>query len=151
MDLHELVTFGVSGKPEPQGSKSAIVRNGRALIVEGRRSTSRRRFEAWRRAVTAAARAAWVGRAPLSGPVAITCDFRFARPKTHYRISGGLRPSAPAHRVARPDLDKLIRAVLDSITAAHLWGDDSQVVKTSASKSWAPTDGVSISIFEVAS
>jgi len=38
----------------------------------------------------------------------------------------------------RPDLDKLVRAVLDALTDV-CYEDDSQVIRLRASKVWAPT------------
>ena len=83
----------------------------------------------WREAVTAAAIAA--GAARWDGPVVVRLEFRFDRPKGHWGAKG-LRPSAPAAKTSKPDLDKLVRAVLDGLWPA--WGDDAQVVELTASK-----------------
>lgn len=57
----------------------------------------------------------------LEGPVAIEVTVTIDRPK-----------SAPKTRVwpavRNGDADKIARAVLDALTEAELWGDDSQVV-----------------------
>jgi Holliday junction resolvase RusA-like endonuclease len=44
-----------------------------------------------------------------------------------------------------PDLDKLIRAILDALTGV-VWRDDGQVVDIVASKVYADTPGVDVVI-----
>jgi Holliday junction resolvase RusA-like endonuclease len=44
-----------------------------------------------------------------------------------------------------PDLDKLVRAILDSLTGV-VWRDDAQVVDIVARKVYAETPGVDIAI-----
>ena len=45
-----------------------------------------------------------------------------------------------------PDLDKLVRAVCDSLTDAEVWEDDAQLVRLTCEKHYvnAGEDGVSI-------
>src|SRR5690606_28008962 len=72
----------------------------------------------WRAKVAATARAAYGPTPPVEDPVLLIAQFRLPRPKTSKRVW-------PA---VRPDLDKLTRALLDGITEAGVWRDDSQVV-----------------------
>jgi len=44
--------------------------------------------------------------------------------------------SAPDYPSKPPDIDKLMRAVLDSLTDAMVWTDDSLVVSVLARKVW---------------
>lgn len=70
-------------------------------------------------------------------PVAVRLEFWMARPKSHYRTgrnSHALRYAAPKHPAGKPDVDKLARAVLDAITSAGVWRDDSLVVDLHVSK-----------------
>jgi Holliday junction resolvase RusA-like endonuclease len=60
--------------------------------------------------------------------VLVTAVFYFDRPKKHFRANGTLRDDAPAFHVARPDAEKLMRALLDAITGV-CFHDDSQVAK----------------------
>lgn len=60
-------------------------------------------------------------------------DFAFIKPKTVNRN----RPSV------KPDLDKLIRAVLDALTGIA-YTDDSQVVRILAQKSYGSVEGVRV-------
>lgn len=90
---------------------------------------------AWRSAISLEARKA--GAFPSRAPITLNMDFTFMKPRTVKRE----QPTVP------PDLDKLVRAVLDSLTAiAYL--DDSQVVKLTATKSYGDLPGVTIEIHE---
>ncbi len=63
--------------------------------------------------------------------------FVFNRPKT-------VKRDEP---YVRPDLDKLIRAVLDGLTGVA-YEDDQQVVRLTAQKAYGETEGVHIKISE---
>lgn len=67
---------------------------------------------------------------PIAGPVSLSVDFRFPRPKSHFRAKAGtLKPVAPYWRTAkRGDIDNCLKAVMDALTRVRLWWDDSQVV-----------------------
>lgn len=120
----------VYGTPQPQGNKTAFVRGGRAVLVEGRRPDARAAFHDWRTAISAAARAHQHDHEHglLDTPCTIEISFRLPRPK-----------SAPKRRLwpdSRPDIDKLTRAVLDAITGT-LITNDSRVVHVTATKRFA--------------
>lgn len=70
---------------------------------------------------------------PLSGPIAVVCEFTVRKPTT-----------APKTRitwpVARPDLDKYVRGILDSLAAAGVYKDDSQVVSLTGTKTFPDQD-----------
>jgi len=132
--------FDVAGIPVPQGSLRAFARrNGGRPIV----TSDNTRTRPWKAAVTAAASEArqWVS----MGPVVVEIDFGLPRPKGHYGRRG-LLPSAPDYPAGRPDVDKLIRAVLDACTEARLWHDDAQVVAVSAIKAWSETPGAHVRV-----
>lgn len=86
----------------------------------------------WRRTVVLLTRQAIAQRRrpaprfPLDGPVMARLDFVLPRGRT-------VRRPLPA---VRPDLDHLIRAALDSLTAAHALVDDGRVVTLLASKTY---------------
>lgn len=69
-----------------------------------------------------------------TGPMKVEATFWLPRPKAHYRANGQLKPAPwwPVGRVG--DLDKFVRALLDALTDAGVWGDDSQVVQLTAEK-----------------
>ena len=84
---------------------------------------------------------------PVSGPVRLFMDFAFPRPKGHWTKKGALTKGASECHVQRPDLDNIAKSTMDAMTAAGVWGDDSQVVSLSLHKRWADADempGVSI-------
>ena len=83
---------------------------------------------AWRNAVGLMARTALRGRAPITGPVRLSAEFRFARPPSHLKKSGGLKKGKPRAKVSAPDLSKLVRCIEDALTDAGVWEDDSRVV-----------------------
>jgi len=123
----------VLGIPQPQGNKTAFVVKGRAVLVEGRRKESRASFQSWRQAVAHEA-AAWAKLsglpAPIDGPVRMDVTFSLPRPKS--------APKRVLHPAARPDVDKLLRAVLDSLTGI-VFTDDARVVKCNVEKKFATT------------
>lgn len=118
----------VLGAPQPQGSKKGFVVKGtrRVVIVDDNPES----LKAWRTEVATAARNT-MGRAePLAGPVVVGCAFYIPRPKYHYRtgrFAELLRPDAPLYCTTKPDVDKLLRAILDALTGV-CYTDDSQVV-----------------------
>jgi crossover junction endodeoxyribonuclease RusA len=134
------LTVEVRGLPAPQGSKSykGQTKKGRPILAE-----SSAALKPWRLQVQSAledamqdlrVRAArrdldpWQS-FPIEGPVAVVATFTMRKPK-----------SAPKTRrtfpVTKPDVDKLLRAVLDAGTAAGVWGDDSQVIEETARKAY---------------
>lgn len=127
-----VLSVHVEGEPIPQGSKTVF--NGRAVDANAKK------LRPWRKQVTrAAAAAAFVAghSAPLEGALAVSMEFTFVRGKT-------VRRDLP--HVA-PDLDKLVRAVDDSLTNARVWKDDGQVTTISARKIYGPTAGVRVSVY----
>jgi crossover junction endodeoxyribonuclease RusA len=131
------VWFTVAGLPAPQGSKRAFVnhRTGKPVVLE----MGGAKLSDWRRAVRDTAVGVMLGmtpgaaRVPLTGPLSVSLAFMLPKPK-----------SAPKTRRIypdkRPDLDKLVRAVLDGLTGP-LFADDAQVVSLAAYKAYAG-DGI---------
>jgi crossover junction endodeoxyribonuclease RusA len=119
------LTIDVSGDPASQGSHSVI--NGRIVQVNSAK------HKRWRNAVVFAALDLigedWV---PIDEPVELSVIFYLPRPKTATR-------EFPA---VMPDLDKLIRAVGDSLTTAGIISDDSRIIAIHAQKLYADARGV---------
>jgi Holliday junction resolvase RusA-like endonuclease len=126
------LAFQVFGDPVPQGSKRAFVVKNRAVVVDDNKSTLR----SWRSAVIDAARAELNGEAPELGPVRITLMFFLRRPQ---------RPKAGVP-IVKPDVDKLARAVLDGMTDAGVFRDDSQVTTLTARKRYT-TEAPCVRVF----
>lgn len=129
------------GVPAPQGSKRHV---GNGIMVESSRAVG-----PWREAVRAETQRAMTE--PMAGAVLVTVAFALPRPKGHYRtgrFSGQLRPGAPHWHASTPDLDKLVRAVLDGLTAGGAWKDDSQVCRIVAHKFYSVPTGCTIELEE---
>jgi Holliday junction resolvase RusA-like endonuclease len=150
----------VPGIPVPQGSMKGYVRRGKGGGAGTVALTNNNpKLIEWRMKVTGHAIAkqpewAEVSKAvfPMEGPIGIRLDFILPRPQSHYgtgRNAKVLKPSAPKYPTGTPDLDKLVRAILDALTDARVWDDDSQVVLVKAVKeyegpSWPQGTGVRI-------
>ena len=121
-----MIQFFVEGTPIPQGSMKHI---GNGRMIHSRATE----LATWRALIALAAKQA--GCTPIDSPIIISMRFQLKRPKTVKRD----HPTVP------PDLDKLVRGVLDGLTnTAYL--DDSQVIDIKASKVYSETPGVEIEI-----
>ena len=128
-----MISFALEGvKPIPQGSMRHI---GNGRMIHNRAED----LAVYRAALALVAKQKF--KTPTDEPVAITIDFGLVKPKTSKRTN----PTVP------PDLDKLIRAVLDGLTGV-VYQDDAQVVKVTAykvySSSYFVRIGVEIGSFE---
>ncbi len=159
-----VVMIFVPGKAVPQGSKTAFISKstGRPIVVD-----KDVRLPQWRSTVTSHA----LGRlkaydhvdtirpfdVPMLGPVAVSITFVMERPRSHYgtgKNAEKIKASSPRFPATMPDIDKLIRAILDGLTDAQVWRDDGQVVWLQAAKRYADSTplrgpGVHITIGEM--
>lgn len=117
--------FFVAGKPVPQGSLKFI--NGHAIHVRAQD------LALWRADIANSARAIGIGKA--EGAVEIILTFVMLKPKSVKR----------EQPFVRPDLDKLIRAVLDGLTDVA-YVDDCQVTRITATKTYGENQGVWIRV-----
>ena len=127
--MTQSVEFDVVGLPAPQGSKSAFVRGGRAVIVEGSSKSGRDKHAAWRSSVAEEARKA-LGECgePFTGPTEVVMVFYLPLPASD--------PHRTLH-TSTPDLDKLVRSTGDALVNAGLVRDDSLFWLISAKKGYA--------------
>jgi len=88
----------------------------------------------WRSQIALAARQA--GATPADGSIAINMTFTMNKPRTVTR----------PHPTVAPDLDKLVRAVLDGLTAIA-YRDDAQVTAITAKKIYGERPGVNIALW----
>lgn len=109
----------VPGRPAPQGSKRHV---GKGVMVE-----SSKEVKPWRESIRWAVLEWAHGELNAEGPMSVRLVFIMPRP-----ASTPKRRTPPA--VKRPDVDKLVRAVLDALSSAFVWRDDSQVVELYAAK-----------------
>jgi Holliday junction resolvase RusA-like endonuclease len=111
-----LLEITVPGTAIPQGSKTAMVRNGRAIMYD-----SNPKLKKWRTDVTLFAKEA-ANRVGVTfdrdESLVITIQVFFLLPKTSKRKNPNVKP----------DADKLARSILDSLSDAGVWADDCQVI-----------------------
>ena len=114
----------IYGDPAPQGSKRVF--NGRIVEASGNK------LKIWRKAIAAACQnLVSEEHSLLLGPVRVEVEFYLPRPVS-VTIKKRALPIVP------PDLDKLLRGLLDGIGQSEvIWGDDSQVVQIDAVKIYA--------------
>lgn len=92
---------------------------------------------------------------PISGPVLVEVRFYMPRPAYHFGKGSNasvLKFGAPAFPDSKPDLDKLLRAILDGVTAGGAINDDSQVVSVECIKRYAgkgSLPGAEIGIYQM--
>ena len=114
------VSLSVSGDPASQGSHAIMY--GRIVQVNSSK------HKAWRKAIVQEAIATlpddWQ---PIDEPCELIVNFYMPKPAS-------VKRSLPT---VSPDLDKLIRAVGDSLTDSGIVVDDSRIVRISARKLYA--------------
>lgn len=121
--------FFVKGRPVPQGSLTFM----RGRPIHARAAD----LAAWRADIARLATGA--GYRPIQGGVKVSCQFVYNRPKS---------AATRGMPWVKPDLDKLVRAVLDGLTGVA-YDDDCQVVLISASKVYGAVQGVWIEIEQI--
>jgi crossover junction endodeoxyribonuclease RusA len=122
-----MITFTAYGTPIPKGSTKAFFRQGMRFPVV---TNDNKRTKPWADTVKCAALDA-IGSSNIlfpDGPVRIDILFKLPRPKS---LSKNV-----VHHVKKPDVDKLTRAIFDSLTGV-IWTDDSQVVDQHSLKTYA--------------
>lgn len=76
----------------------------------------------------------------MTRPITVDVDFTLSKPKS--------KPKWKLYPDVKPDLDKLVRAVFDSLSGI-IWKDDSLVCELSASKIYGDNPGADIYISEI--
>lgn len=148
----EVARFFVEGEPRPQGSKTPVRRGAKIILIEGTGSTPAR-HKAWRNSVVEVSRELMEreGVEELDCAVRVELRFKMPRPKSRHKLIRAV--------TVKPDIDKLVRAVLDGLTSSDKVGtlllrDDSRVVELYAEKYYHPKDsdepiGVEVAIFDI--
>lgn len=124
----------IAGEPRPQGSKKAFNRGAHIVLVEANKD-----LPAWRlRMETLLKLKRMELDNPFSTAVSVSLSFWLSRPKSVTR----------QYPTKTYDIDKLTRAVLDSLTKAEVIRDDSDVVDLVARKMYDDTheSGVLITV-----
>ncbi len=127
--------YVILGRPEPQGSTSSFIRNGKIATT-----SANKKLKPWRKTLSDAVFVE-SGCVPYLGaglePVTVTVDFFFQKP---------LRaPKRRRHHTVKPDVDKLLRAVLDALTGI-VYRDDAQVVDARGRKHYGMPERCEIEV-----
>lgn len=120
------VKFTAHGTPIPQGSTKAFYRPGMRFPVV---TSDNAKTKPWRQAIVDASLDVMAGRPPIEEAVELIVTFYLPRPKS--------APRKILEPAKKPDTDKLLRAVMDALTAAGVWRDDAQVTLVYAHKAFA--------------
>jgi len=129
--------FTVIGEPIPQGSLRAFIpKNWKRAVL----TSDNKRTRPWKQQVSGACLVARGGEsgAGRGVPMRLNVVFYFARPKSVKKL---------AEKTTRPDIDKCVRAVLDSLTGIA-YEDDSQVTEIHATKLYGNPPRAEIEIVE---
>jgi Holliday junction resolvase RusA-like endonuclease len=124
----------ILGTPEGQGSKTVASHTNAAGKTRSWVREQNRDLAPFRGRVVQTARDYWQDRPPLDRPLMVSIVFAFLRPGSHFSRGrttwGRLLPSAPGECVTTgDDIDKLQRALFDSLTIAGLIRDDKLIVR----------------------
>jgi len=129
--MTQLLHWFIEGTPVPQGSKTATVINGRAVMFE-----ANKKHKSWRDHVSSVIPQL---EQPSMNPVRVELMFYFNRPKTVKR----------AQMSVKPDIDKLSRSILDCLSGRVI-KDDSQVIILNARKEYTDkSPGVLVRVYEI--
>ena len=133
-----VIKFGAQGTPRPKGSTKSFRSNSTGKIIT---LNANDKTKGWEQTVRAAAINAMEPYKIAEGAVSVRCDFIMPRPKNHFSVSkktpGMLKEQYRAMEpTKKPDLDKLIRCVLDALTGV-VYLDDNQVTVVSGQKYYA--------------
>lgn len=141
--MNNCFSWKTLGIPAPQGSKR--------YVGMGRMIESCKALKPWREQIIADAKGLDIPETILT-PVSVSLVFCFPRPKSHLKKDGSFRAGTPTHKTSKPDIDKLARAVLDSLTLAGVFKDDAQVYSLTAEKRYcvgSEAPGVLITIMDM--
>lgn len=134
------IVIEVEGIPVPQGSKTCICRGGKPTMFEQAKG-----FGPWRTKIRQAAREHTVTWSRWT-PLAVSMLFYFPTTDDHY---------ADEYVVTKPDIDKLVRAVLDGLTFDNrgrgVLPDDCQVARLVVEERYGDPPGVIIGVADLSS
>ena len=134
------LTFVVTGVPTPKG-RPRMTRRGKVYTPA--------KTVAYERTVAVAAQvaASRLGATGMlfEGPVMVTIHCHFAMPKSWSRKRKTEMLYQPHTQL--PDLDNLVKAVLDGVNHTHnIWTDDKQVAAVTGTKHWSEESSVLVRV-----
>jgi len=138
------LSFFAIGTPVGQPRSRACIRGRHAGMYDPGTA------DAWKAAVASAAKATSDGHV-FDGPIRLSLTIYMPRPKNHFKANGSLKPSTQRWHTSKPDRDNIEKAILDAITKAGIWADDSLVCDGRTEKVYSDTalTGAQIRIEEI--
>lgn len=129
------ITFTVPGVPiaQPRQRHRIMTAQGRTFVKNY--TPSNAPVNTFKAACQIAARGAYQG-PPLIGPLSVTLQFIFPRPKC---MTFKKRPMPRVAKTGKPDIDNVFKAFADSLNGM-LWMDDAQVSRVTIEKWTAAGD-----------
>jgi len=138
----KLVDTWVEGEPKAQPRPRAFSRGGRIRLWDPGTA------DPWKALVAHELRP-YRPEQPIDAPVLLVVEFHLPRPQ---RLMRAKDQEEPVGCKSKPDIDNLLKAVMDSLTDDGWWTDDAVVVATSASKMFHAKHsgpGAAISIYQL--
>jgi crossover junction endodeoxyribonuclease RusA len=138
--MEDSISFTIVGNPTPKGS---LTRMPNGAMLQAGTANSRKRFSEWRTDIRDASLIAMNGRNPSNSAIRLMVEFALPYPTSSVRkYQMGWLPC-----VKKPDVDKLLRALMDGMTKV-VWRDDSQVIYVTVNKvyAWQGTTGATVSV-----
>jgi len=138
-----LAELTIPGTPVAQGRPRAR-RHGDGVQVYDPPKTAK-----WKRGACIVMRAAAPKPLPLcepDTPLGVEVVVIHARPKS----MSLLRQPGPVWKTSKPDVDNILKALLDAGGMAGLWHDDAQIVRLDARKVWRGSDqkpGITLRVY----
>jgi Holliday junction resolvase RusA-like endonuclease len=137
------LAFTVPGDPRGKGRPRATIRGGHAGLYTDAKTVT------YENLVKVAAHSAMAGRPPLNEPVSMRVSVRMVPAESHSAKKRAAMLAGELFPTKLPDLDNVVKAVLDGCNKV-VFRDDALVVRLTAQKTYAATAGVDVTILPIA-
>lgn len=135
------ISFTITGEPKGQPRCKATTRGKFASVYTPKTA------DTWKALIHYEAKRALSGVTDDQklGPINLSACFSFSRPVCHRKSVKGqptnlIKSTAPNYRTQKPDLDNLVKALMDALTNAGAFHDDAQVINLRLGKMWVVGD-----------
>lgn len=123
-----MISFRVEGIPKAQPRPKFTIKFGKVLTYVPQRD-----IKSWVKAIKYQAFNSRP-KEPIDYPVELIIKFYMPRPSRHYSVDGKVKSNAPYFCDKRPDLDNLLKLIIDVLTQSRFWTDDSLIVRIISEK-----------------